>query len=199
MTDANVLQGLLAPGRTRRLGTGCACPAHADSTVTFTFSVSNLTSNTVPFGFSIDAPASAPAGSPDYRPAVGHLHQPRRRGVSEPERADVLVDAVVNGVDTGIGAGTAQTFGPAAGTYTYGPAGGFSASGLTAVPVTDLGAKLAFLLSPGSSVSFKGSTSAGPAPATVPEPATVVPFALGGLGLLALTLRARKRNATASA
>ena len=180
------------------LGLGALVPAHADPTVTFTFAASNSTSSAVPFAFNVSLPASAPAGSLITVFLSGTFVSPAGGGSVSPYGQTFLLDAVINGADTGIGTGTAQTFGPDAGTYTYGPAGGFSASGLAAVPVTNLGVNLAFLLSAGSSVTFNGSTSVGPAPTTTPEPATVTSFALGGLGLLVLIGRARKRNTTAS-
>ena len=40
---------------------------------------------------------------------------------------------------------------------------------------------------------------AAPPPAAVPEPSTIAPFACAGLGLLGLTLRARRRNRSGSA
>lgn len=73
--------------------------------------------------------------------------------------------------------------------------GSFSISMTSVAPAPTLSGGYLTGFSAGGSANF----SATQAPATVPEPATLVPFALGGLGLLGLIARKTRRTSGAAA
>ena len=97
----------------------------------------------------------------------------------------VYTDTLINAIQT---TADVTLTGPSSLTYDFGSLGIYTFNNVT-------------FSSPGNSFSqTKGSLSASVtyAPAAVPEPASVAPFVLGGIGLMGLAFRARKAKVTGS-
>lgn len=190
------LSGKAAPllGLAALAALGLPHAALAD-TANYSFGVFNnsATAQVETFTFFQPVVTQLPAGTTVNNTLSGTIRDSSGGIVSiSPSGQTFVADALINLTDAGFGVGTAQTSGPGAGPFNYGP---FTTSGVYASPINSIGINMSFLLSAGGIALLNGTVSTSPTVITsTPEPSSIAAFAFTALGVSGLLLRARRRQ-----
>ena len=146
-----------------------------------------MVSSDSPDYFASDSPnyfASDSPGATIYSPFTLDLSITPDGGTAQTQQfTGLYTDTLINGIQT---SADVTLTGPSSLTYDFGNLGSYTFNNVT-------------FSSPGNSLSqTKGSLAASVTYTAVPEPATIAPFVMGGIGLMGLAFRARKAKVTGS-